>query len=229
MEGNRSMKEIHELCNLLTGTFVADSWRSLLELYDEAQLATDRFQQTFVVHCPQGCGTCCEHFVPELTEAEASLIAAYILFIKQDESLVERLRVHDGEAPCPLYDADSPYHCTVYPARGLICRLFGACPSEDKNGSPVFRKCKYNLAIDTPVFISAQDFRDAAMPVSTMREFGVRLSSMTGSQNPRSLAAATIAAISQLRFIAGYLGSDSHDDDHGGAGPDVPTPTPLAS
>ena len=223
------MKEIHELCNLLTGTFVADSWRSLLELYDEAQIATDRFQSHYGVHCPEGCGTCCEHFVPELTEAEASLVAAYIILIKEDESLVERLRNHDGEAPCPLFDVDSPYHCTIYPARGLICRLFGACPSEDKNGSPVFRKCKYNLAQDTPILINAQDFASAAFPIPTMREFGVRLASMTGSQNPQPLAIATLAAISQLQFIASYLGSDSHDDDNGGAGPDIPTPTPIAS
>lgn len=223
------MKDIHELCNLLNGTFVANSWRTLLELYDEAQLATDRFQQHFGVYCPDGCGTCCEHFVPELTEAEASLIAAYILLIKEDESLLERLQAHEGEAPCPLYDASSPYHCTVYPARGLICRLFGACPSEDKSGSAVFRKCRYNKAQDTPVLIRAQDFTEAAFPISTMREFGVRLSTMTGSQRPQPLAAATLTAISQLRFIASYLGSDSHDDDNGGAGPDIPTPTPLAS
>jgi uncharacterized protein len=223
------MKQIHDLCELLTGTFVADSWCSLLKLYDEAQLATDGFQQVFGVRCPAGCGTCCEHFVPELTEAEASLIAAYILFIKEDEGLIERLRRHDGRAPCPLYDADSPYHCTVYPARGLVCRLFGACPSEDKSGSPVFRKCKYNTMQDTPMFISAKDFSSAATHVPTMQEFGVRLSTMTGSRPPQPLAIATLTAISQLRFIAGYLGSDSHDDDNGGAGPEIPTPTPLAS
>ncbi len=223
------MKEIHELCDLLPGTFMADSWRSILELYDEARLASDRFQESFNVHCPEGCGTCCEHFVPELTEAEASLIAAYILLIKEDERLLERLLKHDGEAPCPLYDANSPYHCTVYPARGLICRLFGACPSEDKNGLAVFRKCKYNEAQDTPNLISAQDFAHAAAPVSTMREFGVRLSSMTGPHDPQPLAAAVLAAISQLRFIANYLASGSHDDDNGGAGPEIPTPTPIAS
>lgn len=224
------MNEIHELCDLLSGTYIAENWRSLIDLYEKSTSATQIFQSTFGVYCHPGCGTCCEHFLPELSEVEASLMAAYILLIKQDHTLVERLQNHDGEgAPCPLYTPDSPAHCLVYPVRGLICRLFGACPSEDKSGHPVFRKCKYNLAIDTPVYIGAQSFLESPLESLTMQDYGVRLSSMGGGNQPLPLTEAVLKAIVQLQFIAAYRDSGSNDDDNGGSGPDIPTPTPLAS
>lgn len=224
------MKEIHELCNLLTGTYIAEKWQSLIELYDESARNSQVFQSTFGVYCPTGCGTCCEHFLPELSEVEASFMAAYILLIKQDDALVERLHSHGTEnPPCPFYTADSVEHCQVYPARGLICRLFGACPSEDKSGLPVFRKCKYNTASDTPAFISAQVFSESALDNFTMQDYGVRLSSLGGSNHLLPLPEAVLKAIAQLQFIAAYLSSGSNDDDNGGSGPDIPTPTPIAS
>ncbi len=224
------MKEIHELCDLLSGTYIAEKWQPLIELYDEAARNSQVFQSTFSVYCPSGCGTCCEHFLPELSEVEASLMAAYILFIKQDDALVERLQNHDGENfPCPLYTADSPAHCLVYPARGLICRLFGACPSENKSGLPVFRKCKYNTATDTPVYIGVQQFLESSLDNFTMQDYGIRLSSMGGLNQLLPLPEAVLKAIVQLQFIAAYKVSGSNDDDNGGSGPDIPTPTPLAS
>jgi uncharacterized protein len=224
------MKEIHELCELLTGTYIAEKWHSLIELYDDAARNSQVFQSTFGVYCPTGCGTCCEHFLPELSEVEASLMAAYILLIKQDNVLIERLQSHDGEnSPCPLYTDESMEHCLVYPARGLICRLFGACPSEDKSGLPVYRKCKYNTATDTPASISAQDFSEKSLENSTMQDYGVRLSALGGSNHLLPLPEAVLKAIAQLQFIAAYRVSGSNDDDNGGSGPDIPTPTPIAS
>ncbi|MHC1693572.1 MAG: YkgJ family cysteine cluster protein [Sphaerochaetaceae bacterium] len=224
------MKDIHELRGILPGTYIAGIWRLTLGLYDEVERQTSVFQKKHHIHCPQGCGTCCEHFVPDLTEAEASLIAAYLLLVKEDLSLVEALRKHDGQtAPCPLYNAVSPFHCAVYPARGLICRLFGACASDNKLGQPVFRKCKFNSATDTPLSITPEQFAETPEAVPTMREFGIRLESIGDPNVKRPLAEAVLAALDQLRFIAAYRFSDPNDDDNGGAGPQIPNPTPVAS
>ncbi|MGE0075345.1 MAG: YkgJ family cysteine cluster protein [Sphaerochaetaceae bacterium] len=224
------MEALYSLCDRFSEFSVSSQWRSLLDLYLLIEKETTSFQQTYGVACPPGCGTCCEHFVPELTELEASLIGAYLLFVKQDPSVLARLDAYEASSgTCPLYNPDSPYHCTVYPVRGMICRLFGACPSEDKFGNPIFRKCKYNTDVQSPVLLDAKDFGTGAAAVTTMRKLSVQFSALEPLAATLPITDAVLRSLSRLQFIAAHMGSDSHDDDNGGSDPLVPTPTPLAS
>lgn len=215
---------INELGKYLHGTHIAEIWQSLLTLYDSVDHYTVAFQQRHAISCPVGCGTCCEHFIPEITTEEASLVAAYILLVKQDCSLLNRLESFDESSPvCPLYDKDSPFHCTVYPARALICRLFGACPSSDKQNRPIFRRCKYNTRNDTPEFVLPQEFLFEEQPVSVMSVFGTQLKALTADQILMPIHTSVLEAAGTLQFIERYF----TDND---SGPDIPnSPTPVAS
>jgi Fe-S-cluster containining protein len=224
------MEALYSLCDRFSEFSVSSQWRSLLDLYLLIEKETTGFQEIYKVSCPPGCGTCCEHFIPELTELEASLIGAYLLFVKQDPSVVARLDAFDASSgTCPLYNPEPPYHCTVYPVRGMICRLFGACPSEDKFGSPIFRKCKYNNDVESPLVLDAKDFGTDTQTVPTMRKLSVQFSTLEPLAATLPIADALLRSLSRLQFIAAHMGSDSHDDDNGGSDPLVPTPTPLAS
>ena len=85
--------------------------------------------------------------MPDITSLEARMVAAYLLLIRKDLPLIDQLEKSIGSDHCPLFDPDNPHHCTVYGARPLICRLFGACASTTKEGVAEFRHCKYNDAM----------------------------------------------------------------------------------
>lgn len=201
----------------------------LIELYDTIERETAAFRHAFGVHCPDGCGICCEHFVPDLTELEASLIAAYLLFVhaKEGFSITDAFRNAGDSSGCPLYDPDSSFHCTVYPARGMVCRLFGACPSEDKLGKAVFRACKYNTDGASPRFIDSAMFAVKGCDVPTMHAYGIQFSALEQTLTAKPLADAVLDEIGRLRFLAAYVDSDSRDGG-GGSGPVIPAPAPLA-
>ncbi|MDD4219830.1 MAG: YkgJ family cysteine cluster protein [Sphaerochaetaceae bacterium] len=214
------MGSLDQVCQHFSQVSIAEKWRTVLDLYSEIEERTTQFQQEFNVHCPTGCGSCCEHFVPEITDLEASLIAAYILFVKKEHALIERLASHlDSCGVCPLYDASSPFHCTVYPARGMICRLFGVCPSNDKVGLPVLRKCKYSTDANQPREYGGLDFAHAIHPVPTMQQFAVQFATLDMNQETSLISTAVLRAIARLQFLANYIDSE----------PDPIIPTPLAS
>jgi uncharacterized protein len=97
--------------------------------------------------CPSGCGSCCEAFVPDLLPPEAVYLAAWLL-----ESAPELARdasdwtLADRHAPppCPfLLRSSSGARCAIYPARPLVCRLFGAAGVRDREGRASFRPCAH--------------------------------------------------------------------------------------
>ncbi|MDD4007932.1 MAG: YkgJ family cysteine cluster protein [Sphaerochaetaceae bacterium] len=213
------MRTLQKFCELFEGSYAAQTIAQVEEVYADLQKGSDAFIEKYSIHCPAGCGTCCEHFLPDITEAEALEVAVYLVFIKKDYELIEKIRNTSSrtQPPCPLYNPDSPYHCTVYQARPLICRLFGACASSDKNGTPVFRKCKYNCTDSMPQSLSITDSRPAEM-----EDFSVRINSI--SPNPTVfLPEAVSLAIDKIQFLAGAIGYIGSDDD------DTPSPTPIAS
>lgn len=234
------MKDLEELYATMPDTFVVETLTQLRDIYQELESSTERFKTTYRISCPSGCGSCCERFVPDITAVEARMVAAYLLFVKQAPQTVAMLADHpdgidfqlrsspDATKPassgCPLYDPDNPYHCTVYPARPLICRLFAASASEGKDGRPVFRRCKLDPEDSMPVLLELGAAQD---DVPTMRDYGFRVRAIGGGNDAvQLLPQAVFEAASQLQFIARVLGigisPDSNPDD-------TPTPTPIAS
>jgi len=120
-------------------------------IYARVERAQSEFKKTAEdkgspISCPSLCGTCCLHFVPDVTPIEADRLAYYLLTEKQD--MIDHFMTHRKEAEvmdaaCPFWDVDKPGHnCMIYPARPLICRLFGFCSVLDKCGEPSFALCR---------------------------------------------------------------------------------------
>lgn len=220
------MEQLYALCDRFAGSSVSETWRSLLDLYQEIERETEAFQDAFNVHCPGGCGTCCERFIPDLSVAEASLVAAYLMLVKEDKRPLDRILGDETKesTACPLYDPDTMFHCTVYPVRGMICRLFGACPSEDKGGHPVFRRCKYHPDPGSPAVITAADFVASSIDVPTMQRFAMRFSAVDRGTGTLTIREAISREFNRLQFLAACIDSGSNDDDNGGSDPIIPTP-----
>ncbi|MGH0053232.1 MAG: YkgJ family cysteine cluster protein [Sphaerochaetaceae bacterium] len=212
------MDSIEELIIAFKGTYVGQNIADLVTLYATVEYQTATFRSVYAIACGSGCGTCCEHFMPDITASEARLVAGYLLFVKQDTSLIEAVAMAKGNksGPCPLYNPDSPFHCTVYPVRPLICRLFGACATQGKAGRAVFRRCRYNTEATMPL----QLVLDEDAPV--MQDYSYALRSLDdGNGSVDYLGEMISSQIEQLRFIASMLESDDSNPDD--------TPTPIAS
>ena len=172
---------------------------SLSALYADVEEATTDFTTCYNIACPPGCGACCEHFIPDVTHSEALYTAAYLLFELRDEELITKVRTHTGPG-CPLYRNDTPFHCSVYPARPLICRLYAASAYHDKYGKTLFRSCKYEETETMPKLL----YFEEAVP--TMQDFAYRLRSLDRDRGALSLLSELLPELlDQLQFIASLI------------------------
>ena len=119
-----------DIPSILPPSLLAERLESLAYLYKRADSAVAAFVAASGVSCPFGCGSCCEGFVPDILPVEAAYLAAYLAASDRPrayEAAAGRLGARsypDGRQGCPLYRTDTPYHCGVYEARPLICRMF---------------------------------------------------------------------------------------------------------
>lgn len=183
------MKELDEFISAIDGTEAATQLKAIAEYYDSITDDFVPFCNEFGIHCAEGCGHCCEHFVPDLTPSEALIIAAYCLAAKQDvdiRKLVEE-NMDNTTGPCPFYRADSPYHCTIYPVRSLTCRLFGSCTSMTKHGR-AFRRCSFTPNPELmPERLTEAELSEAESHVPVMNSYGAELLNLEGNSGDTAL------------------------------------------
>lgn len=114
---------------------------SLADIYKRIDHAQTNWISATPWHCPEGCGTCCEHFEPDVLEIEALYLAAWLLDNKTDEEIQDVLTINSTLAGCILRLNEGPWRCSVYGGRPLICRLFAFSGDRDKEGQVRFRPC----------------------------------------------------------------------------------------
>jgi uncharacterized protein len=112
---------------------------------DQRAFLADAAERGSPLRCPPGCGACCEPFVPDILPVEAAYAAAWILERKPELAReIASWNDRPHAPPCPfLARTDEGLRCSIYPARFLICRLFGAAGSRDKEGRASFRPCAH--------------------------------------------------------------------------------------
>ena len=229
------------------GTVICDILTSVDSLYNGIEADQKIWKARSRIQCPDGCGSCCVHFEPEVYEAEALYLAAWMLE-HQSERADRIAEAADSEAfaggdGCFLFDPDSPYHCTVYGGRCLICRLFGFSGDHGKDGAIRWKPCRYMQP-------SGEAFSEVTgntvgegfdvQDVKTGRQYGqeemVRLfgtvppymgaasSSLLAlnpdDTHPRPLRIALPAAIKKLKMLLSFITPPE---------PDCPSPHPLSA
>lgn len=128
------------------GTVIYDILTAVDSLYNDIDADQKIWKAKSPMQCPDGCGSCCVHFEPEVYEAEALYLAAWML--ENQSERAERIAEADSGASiggdgCVLFDPESPYHCTVYGGRCLICRLFGFSGDHGKDRRIRWKPCRY--------------------------------------------------------------------------------------
>ncbi len=118
-------------------------------LQAEADRATASFKKRYHVDCIEHCAECCKYSQIEANPLEFLPLAWHYYKIGQLEQLFDRVSNWDG-AQCvfSVLDKDK-WGCSVYPTRGMICRLFGFSSVMDKTGKPNFACC-HTLKVAQP-------------------------------------------------------------------------------
>ncbi|HKL87080.1 MAG TPA: YkgJ family cysteine cluster protein [Treponemataceae bacterium] len=131
-----------------TGTRIQEIIDGLESIYIQTEEAQKAWKAVTPFQCEPGCGTCCVDFEPDILESEALYLAAWMLENQKERAIAilegtfmsPRL---DPERGCIFFDPSTPYHCTVYEGRCIICRLFGYTGDKGKDGKLRFKPCKF--------------------------------------------------------------------------------------
>lgn len=184
----------------LNNTAVYERLKKIRRIYEKLEKKQIKFCDEFCIHCEEGCGMCCEHFTPDITEVEAEFLAYGLIKENKADLVLELLKSKDiSDHYCPLYIKESNHHCSVYKWRPLICRLFGATASEDKDGNPTFRKCKWNsLGRD----ITKEEFNKNKKAVIIMSDYGGAVNDIAPDYIDKELLPTALPkAIDKIRYL----------------------------
>ena len=176
------------------GTVIYDVLTAVDSLYNDIDTDQKLWKTRSPMHCPDGCGSCCVHFEPEVYEVEALYLAAWMLE-NQSERADRIAETADSEVfargdGCILFAPDTPYHCTVYGGRCLICRLFGFSGDHGKDGYIRWKPCRYmqpsvkalsEISSKTPFEISGK-VADSVSVIAQAGIFGIAAGSSYDTQ-----------------------------------------------
>ena len=134
-----------QIIDILGGTSEADIIYKMSEVYEIIEEKELSWINAGAPTCIDGCGGwCCAHFEPHIMECEAIYLASWLLSNQEERAKEMAMGSSSSKTDgCILFDAENPYHCTVYGGRCLICRLFGYCGDRGKDGTVRFKPCKF--------------------------------------------------------------------------------------
>ncbi|MBU0937194.1 MAG: YkgJ family cysteine cluster protein [Spirochaetes bacterium] len=217
-----------DFINILPDGYLKQRLLTLSGIYLAANTSVSTFGAVSNLSCPSGCGSCCEDFVPDILPVEASMLAVFLA--ARDRPAAYALAAGSlgaqefsgGRHGCPLYLADNPYHCPVYEARPLICRMFPFAAVRDKSGLPRFSPCKlmpqaagFDKTAANPLMASAPLFADYGYQLLMIDP------DMGAARAP--LYQLLPQALAQVLFLIGLNDNDPGSNDPGF------TPLPRAS
>ncbi|AEJ20613.1 YkgJ family cysteine cluster protein [Gracilinema caldarium] len=224
----------------LAETALAEPLRKLYEIYDRIEKSQAGWISATPFRCPEGCGSCCDHFEPDILDVEAYFLASWLLIHQRDR--IHSIPFDSDQKGCILSDQNNPYHCTVYEGRPLICRLFAYSGDRGKDGSVRYRPCKFmksdSVSSHTGKTYSAQELQElfgTLPPVmgDLAGEAAMLLPERSGDRAPlREILPVALAKIQYILDLAAFSaqarqndpdGNNDGDNDNDGA------PLPRAS
>jgi len=219
-------------------TSISRSLAGLEAVYDKIAAAQAECLSTIAgygrpLRCPEGCGSCCESFIPDILPIEADYLADWLL--RTDPARAERVAAWSRISalpPCPFHEADREGgHCSVYPARPLICRLFGFSSIRDKQGREAFSLCKEMPARNGGRSWSGAEVRkEFGTQLPVMSDFTAEVLALAPGDSSRraALTEALPAALRRLALRVRLMKLESGDDPNGGE-PEPSAPAPRAA
>ncbi|RPI78924.1 MAG: YkgJ family cysteine cluster protein [Desulfobacteraceae bacterium] len=167
---------------------MTDSFPQLLaeirHIYLEIDQQIATFQKATDLHCPEGCGSCCDSQEVEATVTELLPLADAIFQSGRPDALAELIEQSEKKntKACVLYQPDPLLpgngRCGQYPHRPLVCRLFGFAARYDRSKDLEFSTCKKIKIQDPQKVWTAQELIRAGLSVPVFQACFMRLASL---------------------------------------------------
>lgn len=111
-------------------------------LQAEADKETSAFKKRYNIDCLIHCSKCCQYDGITASPLEFLPLAWHYYKIGQLDELIEKLMNSHGGTRCVFFVSNNgSWGCCSYPARGMICRLFGFASIQDKYGKASYAAC----------------------------------------------------------------------------------------
>lgn len=118
-------------------------------LQAEADKETTAFKRRYGIDCLEHCSKCCQYNDITASPLEFLPLAWHYYKAGQLDELVEKLANSQGTRCVFSVSKDGCWGCCSYPARGMICRLFGFASIQDKHGKSSYAPC-HSLKVYCP-------------------------------------------------------------------------------
>lgn len=221
------MSEITGILQKLENTSVYDVLIQIENDYARIEGEQKSWYSISQFFCPEECGHCCEGFEPDLMQAEALYMAAWLLENQND--MAQKIATgsfpyDNGDKTCPFFNPDSSYHCSIYKGRPFICRLFGASSFRSREGKKLWRPCKFypeeKLTAYNPPLAKKQYSEDETKKIlgavpPLMSDFTEDIASSSSCETEfiRDVLPATI------RHLLWLIGMNNNDNDNPNGSP----------
>jgi len=151
--------------------------QQIMNIYDAIDRQIEIFQAASGLHCPSGCGKCCENPEVETTPLQMLPLAMTLINQDQDSKWLEKVESLDYAGACVFYERDPLIagngRCGVYAWRPALCRLFGFAAVRNKHGNSELAVCKIHKqtmpkALTTVPTNLAPNFADFTMQLANL-------------------------------------------------------------
>jgi uncharacterized protein len=154
---------------------VANQVSNLFEAIDRQ---TQAFQTATGLHCPTGCGKCCDNEHVEVTVLDC-LPLAIDLFEQGKGKFWLTQFAEPVRGSCLFYQADSLQtgngQCLQYAGRPLLCRTFGFGTVRNKAGLPELAVCSVHRATQLETVERSQQSIAAGLPAPNFADLAMQL------------------------------------------------------
>lgn len=159
----------------LMKTDIADQ---VSELFVEIDRQTQAFQAATGLHCPSGCGKCCENEHVEVTVLDCLPLAIDLFDQGKGEFWLTQF-AEPARDSCLFYQPDPLQsgngQCLQYAGRPLLCRTFGFGTVRNKLGLPELAVCSVHRATQLEIVERSQESIAAGLPAPNFADLAMRL------------------------------------------------------
>lgn len=151
--------------------------RSVEVIFRDLEQKIEAFKQDTQIHCVAGCGFCCKKPDIEATVIEFLPLAFHYFLNDKAEERLAYLK-NNPQSVCHLFHEGSvpgAGFCTLYPYRGVICRLFGFSARKDKYDNPEYSTCRKIKEAMPEKYIDAYLAVKSGLKIPLMTDYYQRL------------------------------------------------------
>ncbi len=220
-----------KIIECLSGTREYEVITGMEQVYADIGQRQNLWKKAGATICPEGCGECCVNFEPDILESEALYLAAWLMENnpRKADTIADGTFIppaSGGINGCILYDGNSPWHCTVYEGRCLICRLFGYSGDHGKDNKCRWKPCRFypaeKLEQHIPLLTHRQYTENELLELfgllpPVMSDCMEQALALTpGCSRMQPLREVLPCTIRKLKLIIAFNGNNNNDDNNNG-------------